>query len=148
MVRRLKPGEQPGEEATKKSCWCVRGDLDPDAVLLNSYSPTVATQNVQVILQLAASLCMPGTCGDLKSAFMQSDPLKRERGELFVLLPAGGLPGLDDEQLVQIIGGVYGLVDAPLHWRRTLTAYLRDELHYHQSCLGPTIYYLHVDALL
>ena len=34
IVHRMKPGEQPGEEATKKSRWCVRGDLGPDAVHL------------------------------------------------------------------------------------------------------------------
>ena len=56
VVRRLKPGEQPGEAPTKRSRWCVRGDLDPDATHLDSYSPTVSTQNIQVILQLAASL--------------------------------------------------------------------------------------------
>ena len=50
VVRRLKPGEQPGEAPTKRSRWCVRGDLDPDAVHLDSYSPTVSTQNIQVIL--------------------------------------------------------------------------------------------------
>ena len=117
-------------------------------VNLASYSPTVSTQNVQVILQLASSLRVEGSCGDLKAAFMQSDPLKRERGELFVTPPPGGLPGLEEEQLVQIVSGVYGLIDAPLHWRRTLTTYLRDELKYQQSRLDPTIFFLHINGRL
>ena len=58
---------------------------------------------------------MQGTCGDLKAAFMRSDPLRRERGELFVMAPPEGLPGLEEGQLVQIVSGVYGLIDAPLH---------------------------------
>ena len=83
IVRRYKPSEQIGEPPSFKSRWCVRGDQDPDACDLQAYSPTVCTQNLQVILQLAASHRVPGSCGDLKSAFMQSNPLQRPAGKLY-----------------------------------------------------------------
>ncbi|CAE7827253.1 RE2, partial [Symbiodinium necroappetens] len=141
-VRRLKPGEQVGEKPTMKSRWCVRGDQDPDAVELNTYSPTVTTQNLQVVLQCAASRKMPGSCGDLQAAFMQSAPLFRAGGKLYVRQPKSGLPGLLAEQLVEIVCGVYGLVDGPVHWRQTLKQHIIEELHYRQSKLDPTIFLL------
>ncbi|CAE7879428.1 Kcnh5, partial [Symbiodinium microadriaticum] len=147
-VRRLKPGEQVGEKPTKKSRWCVRGDQDPDAVELNTYSPTVTTQNLQVILQCAASRKMPGSCGDLQAAFMQSAPLFRAGGKLYVRQPRSGLPGLEAEQLVEIVCGVYGLVDGPVHWRQTLKKYIIEELHYRQSKLDPTVFLLNYEGQL
>ena len=147
-VRRLKPGEQVGEKPTKKSRWCVHGDQDPDAVELNTYSPTVTTQNLQVILQCAASRKMPGSCGDLQAAFMQSAPLFRAGGKLYVRQPRSGLPGLEAEQLVEIVRGVYGLVDGPVHWRQTLKKYIIEELHYRQSKLDPTVFLLNYEGQL
>ncbi|CAE7242722.1 engB [Symbiodinium sp. CCMP2592] len=141
-VRRLKPGELVGEKPAKKSRWCVRGDQDPEAVDLNTYSPTVTTQNLQVILQCAASHRMPGSCGDLQAAFMQSAPLLRPGGKLYVRQPRSGLPGLLPEQLVEIVCGVYGLVDGPIHWRQTLKQFIVEELHFRQSRLDPTVFLL------
>ena len=43
---------------------------------LDRYCPTV----VNVVLQIASSELMPGSCGDLKQAFMQSGPLTRAQG--------------------------------------------------------------------
>ena len=59
-VRRLKPGEQPGEAPTKRSRWCVCvGTLTlTNAMRLDSYSPTVSTPNI------AASLRMAGMVGE------------------------------------------------------------------------------------
>ena len=34
-MRPLQLGEQPGKAPTKKSRWCVRGDMGPDAVMLD-----------------------------------------------------------------------------------------------------------------
>ena len=141
-VRRLKPGEQVGEKAAKKSRWCVRGDQDPEAAELNTYSPTVTTQNLQVILQCAASHRMAGSCGDLQAAFMQSAPLLRPGGKLYVRQPKSGLPGLLPEQLVEIVCGVYRLVDGPVHWRQTLKKFIVEELHFKQSRLDPTVFLL------
>ena len=148
FVRRKKPSEQLGEPSSFKSRWCVRGDQDPDAADLDAYAPTVTTQNLQVILQLAASRAMPGSCGDLKAAFTQSDRLHRSVGKLYVRQPRGGLPGLEPDVILEVIVGVYGLVDGPAHWRRTLKSYVTQELGYKQSRIDPTVFSLYVDRQL
>ncbi|CAE7826816.1 Kcnh5, partial [Symbiodinium necroappetens] len=50
--------------------------------------------------------------------------------------------GLLPEQLVEVVCGVYGLVDGPVHWRQTLKKFIIEELHYRQSKLDPTVFLL------
>ena len=143
MVRRYKPGEGPGAPRTRKSRFCIRGDRDPDAAFLSRFAPTVTTSNLQVLLQAAINKGYAGVVGDLKSAFTQSMPLFREEGPLYCKSCDGSMPGLETEQIAEIKLGCYGLCDAPLHWRKTLTQYLRNELGYKQSNLDPCTYLLH-----
>ena len=89
-----KPAELPGEPPTMRSRWCIRGDKDPDILSLDGYSPTVTTAVVSIVLQTAASRKFRCAIGDLKGAFMQSEPLKRQQGRLFCRQPRGGLAGL------------------------------------------------------
>ena len=49
---------------------------------------------------------------------------------------------MDPECIVQIIAGCYGLTDAPLHWRKSLTEYLKS-IGYEQSSMDPCIYKLY-----
>ena len=123
----------------------MRGDQDPDRLDLERYSPTVTTQNLQVVLQLAASLQLEGTCGDLKAAFTQSNPLLRKNGELFIRQPRSGLPGMEPGQIIKVVAGVYGLLDGPIQWRQTLKDYVVSTLGYRQSRLDPCIFKLHVE---
>ena len=141
MVRRWKPAELPGEPATMKSRWCIRGDKDPDLLSLDRYSPTVTTAVISVVLQTASSLGFRGAIGDLKNAFMQSEPLSRPQGRLFCRQPRGGLPGLSPGQLIEILAGAYGLGDAPLHWRKSLLKVLK-QLGYQQSSMDPCTFRL------
>ena len=77
------------------------------------------------------------TLGDLKSAFMQSDKDLSERphGQLCASLPPGGIPLADgtwveEGSLVQLNAAVYGHVNAPSAWRKTIEPcifYLMDE---------------------
>ncbi|OLP78508.1 Retrovirus-related Pol polyprotein from transposon TNT 1-94 [Symbiodinium microadriaticum] len=128
------------QEATLKSRWVVRGDQDPDSAEIEVYAPTVCAQNLQVLLQTATSLRMPASCGDLKAAFTQSAPLVRAGGRLFVRIPRnGGPPGAHEDQLLEIVKGIYGLVDGPRHWRATLKDFVVNDLGYKQSRLDPTI---------
>ena len=145
IARRYKPSEQPGEPATKKSRLCLRGDLDPDIMTLEKFSPTVNTMNLAVMMQVAANQNMTSQIADFKNAFCQSEPLKRKEGELFFRQPPEGIKGVHPEQIVQIVNGCYGLVDAPLHWRRSLTEYLK-KIGYIQSALDPCIYKFYVDG--
>ncbi|OLP86861.1 Copia protein [Symbiodinium microadriaticum] len=141
MVRRWKPGDQPGSPDVMKSRWCLRGDRDPDLLDLERHAPTLNTTSFGVLLQIAASLKHRATVGDLKNAFCQSLPLVRKNGALYASLPKGGIEGLHEEQLVEIIAGVYGLGDSPKNWRKTLREAIL-ELGYRESVMDPTVYYL------
>ena len=147
IARRYKPSEQPGVPASKKSRLCLRGDLDPDILSLERFSPTVNTMNLAVMLQLAANENMLAQIGDFKNAFCQSSPLERKEGPLYFKQPNEGIDGLHPEQIVRIIAGCYGLVDAPLHWRKSLTEELK-RLGYVQSHLDPCLYKLYQDGKL
>ncbi len=143
MVRRYKPGDKPGAPRSKKSRFCIRGDRDPDAVFLSRFAPTVTTSNLQVLIQAAVNRGFEGKVGDLKSAFTQSQPLVREAGPLYGRSCSGSMPGLEEGQICEIVLGCYGLVDAPLNWRKTLVSYVTQELKYKQSVMDPCTFILH-----
>ena len=88
-----------------------------------------------------------GLVGDLKSAFTQSLPLTRENGPIYCKAVDGSMPGLDSEQIAEVKLGVYGLCNAPMHWRKTLVQFITNELGYKQSALDPCTYMLHGEKL-
>ena len=141
IVRRWKKSEQPGEPPTRKSRWCIRGDQDPDILDLLRHAPTITTSTLSVVLQIGTSQGWKAAVGDLRNAFMQSDKLERTAGRLYCRQPKGGLPGLSPHQLIEVIAGVYGLGDAPAHWRRSLKKVLF-QLGFVQSGLDPCVYKL------
>ena len=147
MVRRMKPSEQPGEPDTRKSRWCIRGDRDPDLLTLERFAPTLCSTTFGVLLQACASMKHQASVGDLKSAFCQSLPLQRTEGKLYAMQPKGGIAGLHEEQIIEIVAGCYGLPDAPLHWRKSLKQSII-ALGYRESVLDPTVYLLHADGKL
>ena len=142
VARRYKPADLPGEPPTKKSRLCIRGDLDPDILELERYSPTLTTMTFNLLLQIASNYGFAGEVADFKSAFCQSRPLQRDAGALYFQPPRDGVEGVHPDQLVLIINGCYGLVDAPLHWRKTLVAELT-QLGYRASKMDPCIFLLH-----
>ena len=144
VVRRWKPADQPGQPPSMKSRWCIRGDRDPDLLLLDRHAPTVTTSNIAIAMQLAASKKWRTAVGDLKNAFMQSERLKRAEGRLFASQPRGGLPGLESEQLIEILAGAYGLGDAPAHWRRSLKKVLL-ALGFTQSKVDPCTFKMYTE---
>lgn len=148
MVRRYKPGDAPGKPRTRKSRFCIRGDRDPDAIHLSRFAPTVTTSNLQIVIQVARNLGFRGKVGDLKSAFTQSMPLCRQEGPLYCKSCHGSMPGLQEGQLCQIILGCYGLMDAPLNWRKTLVQFVTEELKYKQSVLDPCAFMLYEGSRL
>jgi len=113
VVRRWKPGEQPGSPPSRKSRWCIRGDKDPDLLDLVRHAPTVTTSTLAITLQICACQGWDAAVGDLHNAFMQSERLVRPSGRLYCQQPRGGLPGLHPDQLIEILAGAYGLGDAP-----------------------------------
>ncbi|CAE7437016.1 RE1 [Symbiodinium sp. CCMP2592] len=147
MVRRWKPGDQPGSPPTRKSRWCLRGDKDPDLLELDRHAPTLNTTSFGVLLQVASSMRYAAAIGDLKNAFCQSLPLHRRQGKLYASLPKEGIDGLHEEQLVEVVAGVYGLGDSPQHWRKTLRDAILG-LGYRESQLDPTVYLLQTGDVL
>ena len=145
IARRYKPSDQPGEPPTKKSRLCIRGDLDPDALELERFSPTVTTMIFNIMLQVAANYGFDGEVADFKSAFCQSNPLQREAGPLYFQLPMEGIEGINQDILVKVVNGCYGLVDAPLHWRKTLVEEFR-QLGHHPSRMDPCTFLAHDPA--
>lgn len=85
---------------------------------------------------------MKATVGDLRNAFCQSQPLIRKNGKIYFQQPKGGIIGLEACQIVEVVAGCYGLVDAPLHWRKSLLADLT-KFGYVQSKLDPCLWKLH-----
>eukprot|EP00435_Cladocopium_sp_Y103_P016341 s443_g4.t1 len=109
-----------------KARWCLQGHLDPD---LSSkaregllQSPTLSQMGRTVLFQLLSSHKWLLQLGDLKGAFLEADPLDKRYRPLYARLPAGGLPGAEDEQLVEILGNVYGQNDAPAAWYKVFDA--------------------------
>ena len=141
MVRRYKPGELPGEPATRKSRLCIRGDHDPDVFSLERHAPTASSLTLAMAMQVSASKKWWASVGDLRNAFCQSEALQRKEGRLFARQPTGGLRGLEEGQLLEIVAGAYGLNDAPAHWRKSLKKALM-QLGFEQSVMDPTLFLL------
>ena len=66
---------------------------------------------------------------------MQSDKdvSERSQGQLYASLPPGGIPLADgtwveEGSLVQLNAAVYGLVNAPSAWRKTIVRDIREPL--------------------
>ena len=88
------------------------------------------------------------TLGDLKSAFIQSDKdlSERPQGKLYASLLPGGIPLADEAwveegSLVQLNAAVYGRVNAPSAWRKTIVRGI-ESLGHRRSCYDPCIFCL------
>ena len=135
-----KPDDKTPGQYVVKARWCIRGYLDPDATLLRTQSPTLSAEALGLVLQLCSSKAWNLVIADIEGAFLQGDKLERERGELYVELPPGGIPGVEAGSLMKIEKAVYGLVDAPRAWHTKLRKTLL-ELGLRQSVLDPCLYY-------
>ena len=147
-VFREKPGEGVGAVSKAKCRWCVQGHRDPDIRQLERSSPTPQTSSIYTFLFVAAVLQREVVLGDCHAAFMQSDEdfADRPKGKLFASLPPGGIPLADgswveEGSLIQLNAAVYGLVNAPAAWRKTLVRAIED-LGYRRSCYDPCIFCL------
>ena len=147
-VYREKPGEGV-RAASKANCRrCVLGHRDPDIRHLERSSLTPQTSSIYTFLFVSAVLQREVTLGDLKSAFMQSDEdvSGRPEGKLYASLPLGGIPlpdgtWVEEGSLIQLNAAVYGLVNAPSAWRKTIVRGIED-LGYRRSCYDPCVFCL------
>ena len=93
--------------------------------------------DVPLALQTLASMRARAWVGDVQGAFTQG--LRHQRPELlFATPPPGGIPGEDDDILIEILAEVYGLITGPPAWRKSLFTTLR-ELEFKNHPLAPCI---------
>ncbi|CAK0791003.1 unnamed protein product [Prorocentrum cordatum] len=121
----------PDGKELVKARWVARGFKDPDALKLVYWNQTAAptvSQNARMLtLQLAASHQWRLQIGDIRGAFMESDPLQRPDGPLYAKQPPGGLPGLHPDQVVELVLPLHGLDDAPCRWYSKTSGWLTDQ---------------------
>ena len=136
-----KKQQEVGQAWKAKARWILLGHKDPDAQELERYAPTPATPTVYLAFQILSSMRHKLVIMDVSSAFGQSDQREREKGPLFATMPPTGVPGKERDHLIQILTAVYGLVNAPAVWRKTVRRVL-DQLGYIESTFDPCLYYL------
>ncbi|CAE7038139.1 RE2 [Symbiodinium sp. CCMP2592] len=128
-----------------KARWCLQGHLDPDlqakALAGDLQSPTLSQVGRSMLFQILASKRWTLRLGDIKGAFLSSGALPQEYKPLYASLPPGGIPGVPPGSLIEVLGRVYGLNDAPSAWQRTLDRALQ-EAGFERSRLDPCLYYL------
>ena len=92
------------------------GHLDPDITLLRTDAPTADTLGVNLVFLFAASNKWVLQAGDVTTAFLSG---VYDNRSLYLKPPKEGLPGIDQDDLLEMQKGVYGLCNAPrLWWRR------------------------------
>ena len=75
--------------------------------------------------------------GDVRLAFTQG--IKGLRAEpLYALPPEGGIPGEEDDILIELLTGVYGLISGPPAWRISLISTMK-ELGFKRHPLAPCV---------
>ena len=125
-----------------KARWCLQGHLDPDlsskAVHGDLQSPTLSQVARHMIFQLIASNKWRLKLGDIKGAFLSAGDLPEKYRPLYARLPSGGIPGVPDDALIEVVGHVYGLNDSPSAWFKKLSSVLIEagfEKSRYDSCL-------------
>jgi len=120
-----------------KSRWIIQGFHDPDIAILNRTVPTPATSDVPLALQMLASIQARAFVGDVKSAFTQGLQGQREQ-VLYASPPVDGIPGENEDILIELLAEIYGLITGPPAWRKTLISVLR-ELEFKRHPLAPCV---------
>ena len=137
----VKKASEVGEDWKAKARWILLGHKDPDAMQLERYAPTPSSTTIMLCFQVIASMKFKMFIMDVSSAFGQSDHHEREQGPLYASMPPTGIPGYGKTTLIRVLTAVYGLVNAPAVWRKTVRRLLL-ELGYTESIFDPCLYYL------
>ena len=105
---------------TVKGRWCLQGHLDPDlqqkAEEGKLQSPTLSQLSRMVLMQVIASHGWDLELGDIKSAFLEAGLLDDKYRPLYAKQPPGGIPGLPESAVIEVLGNIYGQNDAPAAW--------------------------------
>ena len=128
-----------------KSRWCLQGHLDPDLDkkiedgLLQS--PTLSQMGRNTLMQIIASHKWTMQLGDIKGAFLESGKLDSRFRPLYAKQPVGGVPGIPQDRVIEVLGNVYGQNDAPVMWYRTFDNTVTG-LGWSRSKFDSCLYYL------
>ena len=109
--------------------------------MMERFSPTPAGPTVMLAFQILASMKYRLVIMDVTSAFGQSDPQTRPQGNLYASMPTSGIPGRPEWSLIRVLTAVYGLVNAPSSWRKTVVRVLVS-LGYSESVYDPCLFFL------
>ena len=114
------------EPAVKaKARLCVHGFKDPDKNKLRRDSPTASRLGVMMVLLIIVCLELIMIGGDASTAFLQGGKDGQRQEPLYMRPPRiGKLHGVDFDQLLEIIGSVFGLINAPRLWYRVIAGFL------------------------
>lgn len=137
--------EEDNAPARVKARWCLQGHLDPDLSLKaqtgDLQSPTLSQVGRNMLFQLISSHRWKLMLGDIKGAFLSAGDLPQRYKPLYASLPAGGIPGVPDDALIEVLGHVYGLNDSPSAWYKRLNQALLDA-GFEKSQFDSCLYYL------
>ena len=126
----------------------IKGYQDPDLLHLKRDSPTLATQNRNMILAIAAAQGWQGYVGDIKTAFLNGDQTEAQR-EIFAEPPeeVRRMLNMKPSEIFRILKAVYGLLHAPRAWSDKLRKELRNQ-GWVQSKLEPCVWRLYENGVL
>ena len=138
---------EKNEEGNKriKARWCLQGHLDPDFEdKINSgvcHSPTLSQMARTLVLQVLASKRWTMCLGDIKGAFLEAGPIQSKFRPLYAKQPQGGIPGVHPDDVIEVIGNVYGSNDAPFNWYQTFDQAAQD-IGFQKSQFDSCLYFL------
>ena len=138
--------EKTEDQNTKiKARWCLQGHLDPDFNAKISsglcHSPTLSQLARSLVLQILASKKWVLCLGDVKGAFLEAGELHPKFRPLYAKQPQGGIPGVDPNDVIEVLGNVYGANDAPLNWYNTFDEAVRS-IGFERSQFDNCLYFL------
>ena len=117
----------------------VLGYLDPDLENIPRDSPTLSRNSRMLILQLIASQAWKLQSFDIKAAFLQGQP---QDSRIMGLEPTEEFRAqfnMKPDQILRLVKGAYGLVDAPFLWYQALRAELL-RLGLEEAPWDPTVF--------
>ena len=141
VVTDQESGEVVGRKP--KARLIIKGFQDPDLLMLKRDSPTLNTQNRNMVLGMAAIHKWNCYVGDIKTAFLNGDKTEHDR-EIYAEPPeeVRQMLNLKPHELFRILKAVYGLLHAPRAWAEKLAKELSQQ-GWIQSKLEPCIWRLY-----
>ena len=131
----------PTKTHKPKARLVVLGYLDPDLENIPRDSPTLGRNSRMLILQLIASQAWKLQSFDIKAAFLQGQP---QDSRVMGLEPTEEFRkqfNMKPDQILRLVKGAYGLVDAPFLWYQALRGELL-RLGMEEAPWDPTVFIL------